>query len=174
MPIDEKDFIIAMKKQEKSIRAYIRGSGVYHPDDVDEIAQEVWVTTWRKLEKLSDINDFPKWASVITRYEILKFRQKKARDRLLLSDEVVELLLEEGEEHKVRDNMLDNLKNCIEKLTPSQKELIKTAYEPGVLIDQISESFGIKANAMYQKLWRIRKKLLYCMNQDKNPSPVEC
>lgn len=163
MDTREKDLICEIGKHERGLRAFIRSSGIYRPEDVDEVMQEVLVKAWSKLDQLKEMEDFPKWAVVIARYEVLNFRKKKARDRLVLSETVTELLMEEGEEDEDRIVMLDQLEECVEKLNPNQQELIKTAYAPGIPMEEVAQSFGVKANAIYQKLWRIRQKLAHCM-----------
>jgi len=163
MELNEQNLIRAISKYERILRAFIRGSGVYRPDDIDEVMQEVLVKVWSKLEQLRNIDDFPKWAIVIAKYEVLNFRKKKARDRLVLNDKVTELLMDEGEDETSNSDLLKKLEHCLSFLNKNQQDLIKTAYQPGILMDELTKSFGIKANAIYQKLWRIRQKLALCV-----------
>jgi len=52
-------------------------------DDVDEVMQNTSLVLWRKFGELDDENNFINWAYVVARYEVLMYRRKKARDRLI-------------------------------------------------------------------------------------------
>ena len=93
---DHEAFVLALSRYERVIRAYIRGSGISRPEDVDEIVQEVSLIAWQKFEQLNDVEEFPRWACVIARYRILEFRRNLFRDRLVLNEKVFDLLLEEA------------------------------------------------------------------------------
>ena len=165
-------FVRALTKHERIVRAYIRGAGVSRPQDVDEIMQEVSLIAWRKYDQLRNEDEFPKWACVIARYQILDFRRSKYRDRLVLNENVFELLLDEAiEETEDSDVRLRHLEQCVAKLPPAGHRLIKAAYEPGASIDEIARLAGKKANAMYQELWRIRKTLRKCVEQSMKNNP---
>ena len=58
--------------------------------------QEVSLAAWKKFDQLDDVEEFPVWACVIARYEILMFRRRHARDRLVFSERVYELLADQS------------------------------------------------------------------------------
>jgi len=83
--------------------------------------QEVSIAAWRKFSTLDNHGAFGRWACLIARYELLMARRKYARDRLVLSEEVVKLLADEGaEEVSLRDQQLKILDHCIDQL-PQQR-----------------------------------------------------
>ena len=47
-------FVRALTRHERVIRAYIRGTGITRPEDVDEIMQEVSLAAWKKFDQLDD------------------------------------------------------------------------------------------------------------------------
>ena len=55
-------FVRALTRHERVIRAYIRGTGITRPEDVDEIMQEVSLAAWKKFDQLDDVEEFPVWA----------------------------------------------------------------------------------------------------------------
>jgi RNA polymerase sigma-70 factor, ECF subfamily len=172
---DHEAFVLALSRYERVIRAYIRGSGISRPEDVDEIVQEVSLIAWQKFEQLNDVEEFPRWACVIARYRILEFRRNRFRDRLVLNEKVFDLLLEEAlDETKQHDARLRKLESCLDDLPPASRRLVKAAYEPGASIDELARSAGKKANALYQQLWRLRQILRKCvedaMHNDTNLS----
>ena len=157
-------FVRSLTKNERVIRAYIRESGISRPEDVDEIMQEVSLVAWKKFDQLRELDEFPRWACVIARYQILDFRRKHARDRLVLNDRVFELLLEESlEETTLKEKRLNHLQRCVEKLPGASRRLVLAAYEPGSSVDGLARELGKKANALYQQLWRLRQTLEQCV-----------
>ena len=159
-----KPFVRALTQYERIVRAYIRGSGIARPQDVDEIMQDVSLVAWEKFEQLRNVDEFPRWACVIARYQILIFRRKHARDRLVLNEKVFDLLLEESlEETSIQEKRLNLLQRCLEKLPDASRRLVLAAYQPGSTIDSLATETGKKANALYQQLWRLRQTLEQCV-----------
>ena len=155
----------ALARHERVIRAYIRGAGISRPEDVDEIVQEVSLIAWQKFSQLENVAEFPRWACVIARYRVLEFRRNRFRDRLVLNEKVFDLLLEEAlHETESQDARLRQLERCLNQLPPASQQLVKAAYEPGASIDELARAAGKKANALYQKLWRLRQLLRKCVD----------
>lgn len=164
-PNDE-SFVRALTRHERVIRAFIRGSGISRPEDVDEVTQEVSLVAWQKFGQLQDVEEFPRWACVIARYKVLDFRRKKFRDRLVLNDKVFELLMDEAlEETGQQEARLRKLERCLEELPQAGRKLVNAAYAPGATIDELARSAGKQANALYQQLWRLRQILKKCVEK---------
>ena len=129
--VDEPDrelFVRLIMRHDRPIRAFLRGL-LPTAADVDEVMQEVSVIAWRKFGQLDDPNDFRRWVCVIARYEVLMYRRKKARDRLVLGEEIEQLIAEEGlQELDLREQQLKALDHCIAKLPRERRELALAAY----------------------------------------------
>ena len=161
-------FVRALTKHERVIRAYVRGAGISRPEDVDEIMQDVSLAAWKKFDQLENAEEFPVWACVIARYEVLMFRRRHARDRLVFSEKVYEMLADqslEQVESGAKEKNLNQLQQCVKKLPPASKELVMAAYQPGSTIDQLATELGKSANTIYQQLWRIRRALKQCIDE---------
>ena len=157
------DFIRALGRHERSIRAYVRGT-LPRSQDVDEVMQETLVVAWKKFDQLDDLENFPKWVCVIARYEILGYRRKMARDRLVFSDELMALLASEGlGETDSRERRLELLEICLKKLPEPKRKIVLQAYSPDVAIGKLARQIGKTENAMYQLLVRIRQTLSRCV-----------
>jgi len=74
-------FISLLTRHEPVIRASIRAV-IWQQEDIDEILQRVSIVAWQKFNTLIERDGFAVWACVIARYEILKFKRDKVRDRL--------------------------------------------------------------------------------------------
>ena len=157
-------FLKLFLKHESGLRCYIR-SCVIRPEEVDEIMQEVSLVAWRKFEALEQPEKFGAWTCLIARFEVLKFRRKKARDRLVLDEDIITKIGIDAEEQVTRRQLqLSALDKCLKKLKASEKVLVQQAYSPKVSKKELAEEFGQTEAAFYQKLARIRMKLRDCMN----------
>lgn len=168
-------FVRLLLKNERIVRAYIRGSGISSSRDVDEIMQEVSIVAWRKFDSLKEPEMFANWACVIARYEILTWRRKYARDRLVLCEEVCDFLAEESvEEISNHERRLNYLEKCVQRLPRKSRDLILSSYSKEATIDQVAKANGKKANALYQQLWRIRRILENCVEGSMQTETDSC
>ena len=159
------DFLRLWARHELGLRAFVR-AGLPSAADVDEVMQEVSLVALRKFATLDDPDHFPRWACLVARYEVLKFRRSKARDRLVLDEDIVEKLAEEGaEEMPVRHAQLAALDHCLDKLPGERRALALAAYAPGISMRAFAAQTGRTESALYQLLFRIRLELLQCMDR---------
>jgi len=158
------DFLRLWTHHEPELRAFVR-SCCPRAQEVDEVMQEVSVVAWRKFSSLDDSKAFGPWACMIARYELLMARRRFARDRLVLAEDVVKLLAEEGaDEMSLRHRQLEVLDSCIGKLPRERRELALAAYSRDTSIRDLAAQMGRTEGALYQLLARIRKQLFECMN----------
>jgi RNA polymerase sigma-70 factor (ECF subfamily) len=169
--VDRSSFLRMLAKSEPVIRAYLR-SLVQDYHDHSEIMQNVFITTWDKFSTFEgDQEDFCKWACVIARFEALKHRQTKARDRLVLSEELISKIADEGiQEHQKTSQWVVKLEHCLTELPAPNRDLIKRAYSPNQSIKELAKEKETTPDALYQKLRRIRKALAKCMDVPPSPS----
>ena len=158
-------FVRAFARHESTLRAFVRAM-LGNWEDVDEVMQEVAVVAWKKFHSLDDLEQFPRWLCVIARYEVLKYRRAKVRDRLVLNEDIVQLLAEEGlDELPLRQRQHEALEGCLDKLPEARRKLVLQAYAPGVSIKQMAEQVGRSPAALYQLLSRIRRELVACVER---------
>jgi RNA polymerase sigma-70 factor (ECF subfamily) len=147
---------------EESLRVFVR-SLLFTHDEEREVMQEVAVVLWRKFDPNMDSESFCRWAFGVARMEALTFRRDRARDRHTFGDEVFELLsqtvLEHSDSLEAERRALDT---CLQKLPEDQRQLVQTAYAPGVKIDHLAAQLGRTAMALYKTLHRIRLTLMDC------------
>ncbi len=164
-PDHQEDFLLLFSRHESELRAFVR-AGLPRALDVDEVMQEVSLVAWKKFPELEDQTLFPKWACLIARYEILKYRRTHARDRLVLDEDIVSKLADEGlEELPVRSQQLHALNACIEKLPETRRQLVLTAYAPETSMKTLAATLQRTEGSLYQLLARIRQELLRCVER---------
>ena len=159
------DFLRLWTRHEPALRAMVRAC-VWRAAEVDEVMQEVSVVAWRKFATLADPAQFPRWAAMIARYEILMARRRHARERLVLDEDIIAKLAEEGaEEMSMRDQQLAALDDCIAKLPDERRRLALAAYAPGASMKELASQLGRTEGSLYQLLARIRQELLRCVER---------
>jgi RNA polymerase sigma-70 factor (ECF subfamily) len=155
-------FLTLFTVNEPAIRAFVRRL-VPTRQDAADVMQDVALVLWRKFSELEEPDQFRKWAFGVARYETLAWLRDKARDRLVLADEVLQAVAHESslieDELSAQREALDG---CLEKLPTAQRTLVLAAYEPDVRIHDVAEQSGRTVAAFYQWLHRMRLRLLEC------------
>lgn len=162
-PDPNEGFLRLWAHHEPELRAFVHAC-IPQAAEVDEVMQEVSLAAWRKFPTLTDPAQFPRWACLIARYEILMARRRHARSRMVLDEDIVAKLAEEGaEEMPVRHRQLDALDDCIAKLPRERRELALAAYAPGTSMKELAAQLGRTEGSLYQLLARIRQDLMRCV-----------
>jgi RNA polymerase sigma-70 factor (ECF subfamily) len=158
-------FLRGFAAQEPANRAYVRRL-VPSRADADDVMQEVAVVLWEKFDQFRDGGDFRAWAFGVARFEVLAWLRDKGRDRLVLAEDVVELIAEESAHEEPRLAMQRAaLEDCIEKVAPDQRELLMQAYQPDSRIQDVAGASGRTVAGFYQWLHRMRRLLLDCVKR---------
>ncbi len=134
-------------------------------DGVDEVLQNASLVMWRKFDQYDPDTLFVKWATVVCRFEALKYRRTKARDRHVFSDDLLDVLAhesaEEDEELFLREKVA--LRDCMDGFGDNQRELLMSAYAKGAKIKEVAEAAGKTPTSVYKMLNRLRNKLHQCI-----------
>ena len=158
-------FVRLFAQYEPQVRSFVR-AGLPSVHDANEVMQEVSVVAWRKFATLENNDGFGRWLCVIARFEILKYRRTKARDRLVLDEELLATIADEGEEElAIRACEIRNLQSCIEKLPEKHRHLVIQAYTQGQSKKALAAELGKSQEAMYQLLCRLRLALMNCIGR---------
>jgi len=158
-------FVALFTRNEPALRAFTR-SLVPSWDDAVEVMQNTSLVLWRKFDTFDQDTEFLKWAFVVARFEVLKYRRTIARDRHVFDEDLVNRLAAEAvDESDSLDAERRALQTCLAKLSRQQQELVKSAYEPGTTIKDLARRIGKSATALYKTLNRTRQQLLACIEQ---------
>ena len=133
--------------------------------DAAEVVQVVSVKLWEKWENYDQERPFLPWAMRFAYLEILKWRQRLARERLVFSDELLQQLHSTHEElDPLMEVRREILGQCLERLNEEDQELIRLRYtgRHGAIKEE-AERTGKKMHKLYYALERIRVALLNCI-----------
>ncbi len=134
--------------------------------DAEQIAQDTSLRLWEQFGKYNPCEgDFSAWARSIAHYQILSFRKKQCRERLVFSSEILEMLADRatvrGPELAARQEALID---CLQKLPDHARELIRLYYVFGMKLREAAEALGRSAAATEKAIARIRDILRNCIN----------
>ncbi len=134
--------------------------------DAEELFQQTNLTLWKTWDRFDPSRRFLSWACGIAHNHIRNFLRKKQTKQVMLSQEILEQLIEARMEH---DDLFEQRKQalagCLEKLAPHQRQLIDRCYTSDDTIKDTANSSGQTPNAIYKRLRRIRAALYDCVSR---------
>lgn len=132
--------------------------------DVEDIMQDVSLQLWRKLDEFDPERPFVPWAIRFAYLEILKWRQRHARERALFSEELMAQLSatieEESPLFEVRRRALDG---CLNKLSDGDRVLLLDRYAQHGAVHRHAVQTGIEVRRLYYVVEKLRGRLLSCI-----------
>ena len=135
-------------------------------DDAADVLQETSLVLWKKFDTYETGTNFFAWACKIARLQVLKHRERRGKSARIFDDALLESLAAEAADDRwAPGNMLRDLRQCLERLSIRDQQLIKKRYEPGVSVGRLAEEIGRTANSLSKSLGRIRRSLLECIQR---------
>lgn len=160
-------FAAFIRQYQARLRAFIRGMGAT-AHGVDDIAQETFLTAYKKLDQFDQEQDFGNWLYGIARNILRNELRKNARQNRIMDEKLSHFLLNEFElDYSPSDNLGDEiqaLQECIQELPDKSKHLLSKKYTEEWENNVLSEHFSMTNTAIRIALMRIRKKLKSCMD----------
>ncbi len=164
-------FLEQVQREHARLRAFIRAQGV-RSEAVDDLAQEAFLVSFKKLDEFARDGDFGAWVRQIARRLIANERRKESRRNQLLSDHATDLLLAIDEAESAcrlgrleHEEDLSALRKCLSEMPKSGRELLQQRYfeelSPGVIAGRLGQS----SNQIRQTLLRLRRALLACVTK---------
>ena len=138
--------------------------------DVDDIAQEVFLTAFRNIEHFEGRASLRTWLLGIARHRALTFRRDEGRRRaregglaqVTVNDWTIERLSQDGES---QGDALRRLRDCVERLGDRQRSLVDRFYFRGESAEAIAQDSGRTGAAIRMSLLRVRGVLRNCVEQ---------
>jgi RNA polymerase sigma-70 factor, ECF subfamily len=134
------------------------------PDQASDVLQETNIVLWREAAKFTEGTDFLAWARRVAYYQVLTHRRKAQRHPVVFGDAFLESLAgqAEGEADNVEHELLV-LRECIQKLSPGERQMIHRRYDVGQSVKTIANESQESPNSVAVTLFRIRQTLLKCV-----------
>jgi len=156
------EFVAQLTASQSALYAFIVSllGGV---NDANDVLQETNMKLCRKCAEYDPDQPFLRWAYAFARFEVMAWRKRQQRSRLVLDDELLLTVAAELEESaEEADQRLKILEDCMERLNPRQRELIAARYGRGEPVQDIATRLSRPENAMAALFYRLRKLLADC------------
>lgn len=157
------DFVQALTGVQSRLYAYIC-SLLGEAASARDVLQDTNLALWDKAQDYDPARPFLPWAYRVAYIQVLAYRKRCTRSRLLFDEQLVSELAQEalGRDDDL-DRRLEALGDCMNKLTGSRREIIDHRYLQGESVDRIAERLQKAPNVVAASLYRIRKTLLECI-----------
>jgi len=137
-----------------------------HHANSDDVLQRTNLTLWRKANDFRPDADFMPWAITIARFEVLAFLRDHGRDRLVFDPDVMELVgCEVNEKLDSMTQRQQALRECMDKLSTENRDLLRQKYIHQQSISQISISTQRSMDSVKSLMLRIRRRLAECVER---------
>ena len=161
----KREFVRLLAKHERMIYGYVL-SLAPQVADADEIVQETSLRLWDEFDRYVPGTSFAAWALTVAHYEVLTWRKRAHRSKLVFDDALVELI---GKERAVVERSAgprhEALAECLEELSEQNKRLVAECYGAGKKIKEVAARLGRSEGSVYKALERIRMALYRCIER---------
>ncbi len=157
-------FVGLLTQNERHLKSYVL-SLVPNLVDAEQIAQETSMRLWQQFEEFDPSRgDFAAWGRSIAHFQVLTFRKKAARERVVFNSELVDALAEraaaEADHLSARQAALVD---CLSRLPEHSRELIRLYYFVGMKLTAAAEQLGRSVAATEKAVVRVRRTLYDCV-----------
>ena len=159
------ELLAKLTSQQNRLQAYIF-TLTADREATSDILQAVNLVIWRKASDFIPGSNFTAWAFQICRYQVMAYRQKMARERVLFSEEFITELADSMEAQEACDVFEARraaLASCLETIPTNKRQIIWLHYRDGLRLRDIAQRVGKSTNAVEQILSRMRGALLQCI-----------
>jgi RNA polymerase sigma-70 factor, ECF subfamily len=159
------DFVDLMTQYQGRLYVYIL-SLIGDPDAANDVLQETNVVLWRESRQYVAGTNFKAWAFRIAHFQCMAHRQRRIRDKVVFSDEVVaRLAMESKELDATYEQRAAQLGRCLEQIQPRSREALRLRYAEGIAVKEMATKMNSTSNAVSQLLFRARQWLVECVKR---------
>ncbi len=157
-------FVRLFSREARRVYAFVLTLVLNH-DDADEVFQNTSVVLWNKFASYTSGTNFFSWACRVAYLEVLNYRRSRRRLQGL-SDEALEALAEEAQSLAEQHDVLSAaLVECLEKLRPSDREMVDLRYYHRRTPKEIAQVHSRSVYSVYRSLSRIHNALHECIQR---------
>lgn len=158
-------FVRRLTTCQPDIYAYIYAMVPNH-QAASDVMQETNLALWRKVNQAEEIRNFDGWVREVARYEVLTYLKKAKREKLRFAPELVDIMAEEAPAASgAIEGQRQALRDCMQKLSPENRDLVQRRYAPGGSVKAIARTLGRSVGAVSQTLYRLRNALQDCVEK---------
>jgi RNA polymerase sigma-70 factor (ECF subfamily) len=160
-------FADLIRQHQRIIRAVLAGY-LRDDDEVDELAQRVFIAAYRSLDRFRGESTFSSWLAAIARHqaamyirgEIRRRRRESTAAEIALAQWTNQLAAE-GDDPS---DKLEALKECLKQLPETSQDVVRRFYFEREAIESIAKGQSRSSGAVRMMLMRIRQALATCVS----------
>lgn len=160
------DFVELMTQYQGRLYGYIL-SLAGDPDAANDVLQEANIVLWKQWNQFEPGTNFKAWAFRIAHFQFMAYRQKKLRDKVLYSDDLLAMLACEAKEvDESYEQRAAVLESCLARMSARSREAIQLRYADEARVSDMAKTLHRNENAVYQILFRARQWLIECVQKN--------
>jgi RNA polymerase sigma-70 factor (ECF subfamily) len=156
-----------VRRNEGWVRGFLR-SRIRDWGAADDLAQDVFVTAFRRVKGFRGESSFEGWLRGIAVNHLRNFVRKR-REQCVGGTEELQLLIDRGAEGFLgasdESQALDALQKCLARIDGPARELLTERYVTGRTVREISAASGRGYSALTMQLHRLREALAACVER---------
>jgi RNA polymerase sigma-70 factor, ECF subfamily len=165
IPASSLDFVELMTEFQGRLFGYVM-TLTGDPDAANDILQETNVVLWKQSQQFELGTNFKAWAFRIAHFQFMAYRQRRLREKVLYSDDLLATLAAEYKElDEQYDQRADALEQCLALIAPRSRDAIRMRYADGLPLTALAQKLNRTSNAVSQLLFRARCWLLECVKR---------
>lgn len=157
-------FVAEFARHSQRVYSYIL-SLVANVDDADEVYQDTSTTAWEKFADYKPGTNFGAWICKIAYYRAMQLHDRRTGDPHVFDAELLDMI---SQSHESESELLvarrRALTLCVEELPEVNRDLLQRRYT-GATAEQLAQSTGKSANAVYKTLYRLHRVLHECVDR---------
>ena len=153
-----------MTSIQKSLYAFIL-SLIPNRVEAEDILQETNLILCQKAEEYDPEKHFQGWAFKIARFQVMKHLTNRKRSKVYFSTDIIEDVAAEEFDKKKIIVVQKALSLCYDELPQKMQVIAKLRFKKDKSLKFISEKVDRPMGAISSTLYRIRQKLLDCVNE---------
>ena len=158
-------FVERLTASQQPLYAYIN-TLLCGDSHVRDVLQETNVELWLKADQYDPEKPFLPWAYRFAYFRVLTHRKSQGNSKLVFSDDLLQVVDESYRAAPENsDERLAALSTCLDKLKPSQRDLIRLKYEEGRPAAEIAHRVGASETQIGGRLYRVRRLLSECIER---------
>jgi RNA polymerase sigma-70 factor (ECF subfamily) len=138
------------------------------PNDVEDLAQEVFIVAHGKLAEFDPARPFGPWLRGIA-HHLLQNHRRKYRPAAVGHDAELQAVADEGIERVHasggEEGLLGAMERCLEKLDSESRDLLRLRYGEALPLGDVGARLGKKHSAVTMWLHRVRLGLRDCIER---------
>lgn len=157
-------FVCLWTQHQPEVRRYV---GMLMPTaaDADDVLQQTASRLWEKFAEFDPDRPFVAWAIGFAYHEVLLWRQKRSRDRLVFSEEVLaQLHATIGQESSLLELRRRALDGCLQKLSDRERRLVLQRYSEHGAVQREAKQSRTSPHKLYYAIEKLRLRLLACID----------